>query len=483
VTTPARARRDRTRRDPTIAPTPAGSLTTTVVAAGAVACVAGLAIAVQTTTYDIWAAFWIAPALLLLTVPIARRAAARFGDPRLGKTILLAAAVKVIGGSVARYVMAYGVYDGAADANRYHVVGSQLAPALRSGDYSDLGAMSGTRFIEVLTGQVYALTGPTRLGGFMVFSWLAFLGLYFFYRAFRTAVPDGDHRRYALLVFFFPTLVFWPSSVGKEAWMVACLGLAALGCAQLLAGERRGLVWAALGLWGAAVVRPHVALILLIALAMAAPARLLGARVVAHLGASRRRHGAGAGVAVALLLLVAAGMLTNRAEEFFGLDTLDVESAQEVKADVQRRTAQGGSEFTATIADDPAAFAVATVTVLFRPFPFEAHNAQALLSAGEATLLALLVLVSLPRLVRLPIAAARAPYVLLALAFLGGFVYAFSVIANFGILARQRTQLLPFLFVLLALRTAPRHSQSPPRRAPPARNSSHQHARGARAGA
>jgi len=38
-----------------------------------------------------------------------------------------------------------------------------------------------------------------------------------------------------------------------------------------------------------------------------------------------------------------------------------------------------------------------------------------------------------------------------ALAFLLMFIYAFAAIANFAILARQRTQVLPYAFVLLAV--------------------------------
>jgi hypothetical protein len=43
------------------------------------------------------------------------------------------------------------------------------------------------------------------------------------------------------------------------------------------------------------------------------------------------------------------------------------------------------------------------------------------------------------------------PYVAFALTFVLVFVAAFGVISNFGILARQRTQVLPFVFVLLSL--------------------------------
>jgi hypothetical protein len=38
-----------------------------------------------------------------------------------------------------------------------------------------------------------------------------------------------------------------------------------------------------------------------------------------------------------------------------------------------------------------------------------------------------------------------------ALAYTGLFILAFSAIGNFGLLTRQRTQLLPFVLVLLAM--------------------------------
>src|SRR5207248_10809458 len=84
-----------------------------------------------------------------------------------------------------------------------------------------------------------------------------------------------DCRLYALLLFFSPTLFFWPSIIGKEAVMVLVLGAACLGAAQLLTGRFRGLVWLAVGLTGAAIVRPHMALIVGAGLLVAAPIAVL----------------------------------------------------------------------------------------------------------------------------------------------------------------------------------------------------------------
>src|SRR4029079_18905899 len=104
-----------------------------------------------------------------------------------------------------------------------------------------------------------------------VFAWFSFIGCYLFYRAFRMAYPDGDHKRYRLLVFFFPSMLFLPSSIGKEAWMILLLGICAVGVANLLNGRLRGLLWLSIGMGGAVVVRPHIALIILGGLAVSIP--------------------------------------------------------------------------------------------------------------------------------------------------------------------------------------------------------------------
>jgi hypothetical protein len=401
------------------------------------------------TTYRVWGAFWVAPVLLILSVPVANRAA-RHDGPAMGRCVMVAAAVKVLVAPPLRYWMAFSVYGGFSDSVDYHQAGVVLAPLFRHGIYQNLGQISGTRFLEIVTGQVYAFIGPTLLGGFMVFSWFAFIGCYLFHRAFRTAYPDGDGRRYALLVFFFPTMLFWPSSTGKEAFMILALGAAALGAAQLFAGRFRGLVWLALGLWGAAVVRPHMALIVGVGLVVAAPL------VVVRGGtqATARRRGRLAGAVLILGLLVAGPALIGVAEKFFHLQSLNTQTAQEVLDETTRLSGKNGSTFTSVSPNNPAGFVLSGVTVLFRPFPFEVRNAQALLTSLEGLSLLTLGVLSFRRLARLPAEASRRPYLIFGLVYTLAFIYAFSALGNFGILARERSQLLPALFVLLCIPAA-----------------------------
>jgi hypothetical protein len=398
------------------------------------------------TSYVVWGGFLVAPVLLILSLPIASRAARLDGDV-IGRIVLLGAGIKVLIAPVLRYWMTFSVYDGNGDAGVYHAAGTVLAPLFRSGIYGDLGQISGTRFVEILTGHVYVLTGPTRLGGFMVFSWFAFLGCYLFYRAFRVAYPDGDGRRYALLVFFFPTLLFWPSSIGKEAFMMLVLGAAALGAAQLTAGRFRGLMWLGLGLWGSAIVRPHIALIVGVALAVAAPIALVAGDTSGE-RRDRRRLG---GAVLVLALLLSGPTVIGLAETFLKLDSLSTESTREKLGEVTEQTAQGGSRFGTLSPNNPLGFAVGAVTVLFRPFPMEAHNTQAVLAGLEGVALLALCVASVRRLARLPRQLFRRPYAAFALVYTFAFIYAFTSVVNFGILVRQRAQLLPVLFVAMCI--------------------------------
>ena len=162
----------------------------------------------------------------------------------------------------------FGFYGGVADARQYSAQGADLAAQFWQGDFVPHlgGPLVGIGFINLLTGIIYALIGPTIIGGYLFYSWLAFWGLYFCYRAFRTAMPGADHRRYAILVLFLPSLVFWSSGIGKGAWMTLCIGLALLGAARLLSRAPRSMLPLLAGLGGTALVRPHITAILVMAL-------------------------------------------------------------------------------------------------------------------------------------------------------------------------------------------------------------------------
>jgi hypothetical protein len=413
-----------------------------LVGIGATTYLALLAWAWQHTSYDVWGAILIAPVLVALTIPIARRVAHDENESSMVRIIMSALAVKLLMALV-RYAVAFGVYGGYADSAVYHEAGAELAKHYRVGDFQFLNAgSSGTGFIKVVTGFVYTITGPTMIGGFLIFSWLGFWGLYLLYRAFRVALPEGDHKRYAKLVFFLPSMTFWPSSTGKEAWMCLMLGLAAYGTARMIAHRRGAFAYIALGVAGGTFVRPHVILIFFVSV------------VIAYILGQRRRGGWFGPVPKVLgilLLTVACVFLLDRVQSYFEVTDLEGGGTTQVLEIAQSRSDKGGSQYKTVTPTSPGRFAFAVVTVLFRPFPQEAGNFQTVLAALEGTFVLLLTLWSAHRALYLFRSPRRASYGWMCLTYTLIFCYAFARIGNFGILTRQRVQVLPFLLVLLCL--------------------------------
>jgi hypothetical protein len=424
--------------------------------------VLGLLLLVSLRMSGLPVALFLTPVLLAASWPAFVRQARRERDGRLAQVLMLALCLKLLG-SLVRYWVAVYVYGGFADALMYHDYGTSLALKFRAGDFSTgLDSLSSTDFIRFFTGLVYTVTGSSVYAGFLLYSWLGFWGMFYLYRAFVVAVPDGNRRSYARLLFFLPSMLYWPSSIGKEAWMLFCLGLAAFGTARLLTGRPwRGLALAGTALWLGALVRPHVtgmaALALVAAYLVARPPRRLGA-----LGPVVKLF-------ALIALLAVAGLLLGKASSYLlekGIDPQD--GVSNVLGESARRTGQGGSSFNAPSAvGSPVKLPLAVVTIFFRPFPFEAHNAQVAVTALESTLLLCLTIArrrGIWQALRHP---RRRPYVAFVVVYSLLFVFAFSSIANFGILARERTQVLPFFLVLLAVpatRRGPEQAQHNDRR-------------------
>jgi hypothetical protein len=370
-----------------------------------------------------------------------RWAVRRESDPFIARVVVLGFFAKLVGIGV-RYYFLTDVYE-RGDASRYLDNGQALAPLIRAGTLPDQARETGTPFMDFIAGVFYAVAPPSLVLGFIMFGLLAFVGAYGFLQAFRLALPDGDHRRYACLIMFMPTMLFWPSSLGKEAWLVFGLGIAAYGAARVLVGLHWGYLIFALG--GAAVyqVRPHMGALVAISFAAAFVLRL-------------RDPAATRGVAAWLagLVLVVGGAVFTY--QHFGDrlprdESVEGSTTEQIFAETERRSSQGGSAFDSRPVRNPTDLLHAFVTVPFRPFPTEAHNLQAQVAALEGVLLFTFVLFSLPRLRRLPRELIRRPYVAMVTAYSVGFIIGFSNVGNFGILTRQRAQLLPFLVVLLAL--------------------------------
>jgi hypothetical protein len=276
-----------------------------------------------------------------------------------------------------------------------------------------------------------------------VFSWLGFIGLVGCWRAFKRAVPTGDSRRYALLVLFLPSLLYWSSALGKDAWSVMGLGVCSYGVARIMTRKPiSGLIILLVGLGAVVMVRPHVALVVGAGLVLAA--MLYKPKKKSPLNPIVR-------VITFGILLVMMLILISQTESFLGVENLDQETVNSQLARAEGRTVEAGSAFTPVHVNTPLDFPYATITVLFRPFPWESNNGQSIATAAESLFLIGLTVVGWRRLLSIPRELRRSAYTAYCLGILGTFVFAFSSFSNFGILARQRCQVMPFFLALICL--------------------------------
>lgn len=397
--------------------------------------------AITTNEYNAWGSLLMLPILIALNLIGIRAATAGQPDRWLSGLMVIAFAAKMLG-ALTRYVVAYAVYDRASDAERYNVFASHNYEAWRAGHMDlSLSFGTGTQNMEQFTTLLYTVIGPSPIVGFAVYASLAFWGVYLLYRAFALAVPEGDHRRYAVLIFFLPSMLYWPSSMGKEAWLLLFIGVTALGAAKWFARAPWALVLLAIGAVGTAIIRPHMTVLLFCGLLVAQllrPTRSRGTEVISKL----------AGLAV---MITAAVVFARVSAEMLGIEDLNFAAVSDGIDMAAGRTTQGGSEFDAPGLTSPLGWLASVVTILFRPFPWESGNLQMLIQSLEGVLMMVLVFKSRSRLRHLGRTLKSSPYVAFALTYVAAFIVAFSGFSNFGILARQRVLMLPLFLVLLAL--------------------------------
>ena len=399
----------------------------------------------------------VAAAVAVLFVLLALRWTVRREPDRVIRRLLLAGFAAKLVGTWVYYRVIEDVY-GFGDVTRYVRAGRELAPIIRSGTLPDEARGSGTEFTEFLTGTVFAVFGPNEVFAYFVFSLISFAGMVAFVRALQLAVPTANHRWYAALVLLLPTMVYWPSTIGKDAWLVCWLGLGSLGVAWILTRARFGYPLTFLSVVAMAAVRPHMAALFAVSFAAAYLVRM----------ADRDVERTAAGWLVGLVLVggLVTYATTTFSEEMGSGEVASGSRVEQLRSDTEnlldqneRNTRIGGSEFENRRVRSPSDLLQAIVSVPFRPFPHEAENLQAQLASLEGLFLLGLLVLSLPRLARLPRIALRKPYVAFATVYTLGFIVAFSTFANFGLLARQRSQLLPLLVVWFVLESRKRQPE------------------------
>lgn len=343
--------------------------------------------------------------------------------------------------SLTRYLVLVVIYNGSGDAVGYQGAGVRNAEIWRAFQIpSDFG--TGTEFVNGFTGLLYVPYIPQMLGGFFMFSTLAFLGQMLMYAALRQSRHPRKLKWYALAIFFLPAVTYWPASIGKESLMFLGIGLAVYGASRYLrSGGMLPLIQMALGLGFAGVIRPHISALIIASLG----GTLVLAKAKEGLGMTSGQRWA----AVFLVTLLTGAAVFAAASEF-NLSLAGANSnVDEFVTTVEESTSGGGSGVEGGAVSGPQDIPGAALRVLFRPLPYEAHNIQALASGLESMTLLLIIFWRTPAMWRNRSRLRREPYIMMCLVMTVGFIIMFSPFLNLGLLARERSQILPFLAVVV----------------------------------
>jgi hypothetical protein len=316
--------------------------------------------------------------------------------------------------------------------------------------------------VSLMVLAMMLLVGPNLIALFLVGVPVSAASAYIFYRAFEHMAPDeASRKRFGRFMWFFPSLAFWSVFLGKDVWIFFFLATSTLALARFLQKARLGTFFALGGsLAAVTVLRPHVGATVLTAVVAALVFRplpmygpLLYIRPVAR-------------VALMAVLVTGFMVVAEMALQTVGVKALTLQALADraYLAHVGFSLTAGGSALDRVIHEaTPAAVAMfiplGVITLLFRPFLFEAHNVVALVAGIENLVFLAIVAVRLPAIWRAVTMVRRQPLALYALLAFVLTSVALSFDWNLGAAQRHRTMVLPFVFMLLALpRRAPREA-------------------------
>lgn len=360
---------------------------------------------------------------------------------RLGQLVLIGFLLRILGSTLRLEVIELA-YGGGSDAKAYFAFGREYADRMAHLDFHFfLGDENspdpqwwGTQFIRSVSAVVIFFVGENIRAAFLVFSCFSFAGQALVVDAFGNAYGREHRHSFAQWVWLLPSLWFWPSSMGKEALITPALGLSVWGYVGRKGAPSWGVLAAGLAL--ATAIRPHVAMVIALAIAIAELLR-------------RRRTGGGARFLTVLALALIAGISIRMGLSQLGLGDADLEGIEEYFEHRSAKTEQGGSQIYRP--KGPLAVPLALVNVFMRPFPWEARGLQ-ILSGAEIWLFWIVLFRNRSGLAaglrgwrQNRFTAVAAPLTL-SLSLLYGLAF-----WNLGIIARQRIVVLPFLLSLVAI--------------------------------
>jgi hypothetical protein len=271
----------------------------------------------------------------------------------------------------------------------------------------------------------------------VIFSALSFWGHYLMYRAVCIAIPNANRPVSALLMLFFPSVVFWSATLGKDSLMILAVSMVVYGFANFVSGGAKplaGYIAIILGMAGGSMIRPHV--IGLAALSIAVP----------YISSRNRMGPYGAVVRLVGIPLLIWGSVIFFRQATEALNVENISQGMNLMNTARVSSSVGGSGFGASITER----LVLAPFLIFRPFIWEVRNVPGAVAGIEGLLLVGLVFGQFRHVLALFKKWRDIPLVTFAFIYSVSLSFIFSTsMSNLGTIARQRAVILPLVLVVV----------------------------------
>ena len=263
---------------------------------------------------------------------------------------------------------------------RYHFEAIAINEAVGDGRWGDITWQFGSAAMYLITALLYYPFGATLYGGFIVGALVGLMAAILFVKA--ASVLGYSHRAvcsYTVILVLLPSFAMWTSIAGKDSWTALGLGLFSYGYALALR-NRGGIPCLVGGLALTTILRPHIGIILPVSMVTA----MLLAKPTLKTRFSRR-------IPLLIFGMIGLGSTAWAARRLllgqWGWDQVDAQGMFAFAQTISQGNRLGGSVVDNAGIDSIGSlittFPEAIVRILFRPFPWEANNFNALLGALE----------------------------------------------------------------------------------------------------
>lgn len=280
----------------------------------------------------------------------------------------------------------------------------------------------GSRFVVFISSIILNLFDTNYLNIFLFFNIFGLIGILLLYKVLKPYLLLLGH--YWFLVLFIPSMSFWSSSLGKDS--IVFLGV----CLFLYSVVKNKLkILLPISFFLIFMVRPHIALSTLVAY-------LIYMLVISRVNIFIKSF-------VISIVLVGVYLSSGFIKDYVGLDDASISGVSDYVDYRQGLNQAGGSSFDLASLSYP----MQMFTYIFRPLPFDAHNALSLFTSIENTILLFLFCFILYKSRFKSFFEGRNLW-LFSYAFLSCTILALTT-ANLGIATRQKWMFMPILIYLM----------------------------------